>query len=202
MLNLLKTQNAIIAGNSEQAHSGDKTGKDYTVKSLIKAGDYVLCFSEWTGSKDDKHLQRWIGYLVTAHDPSYTILDLRYQSRYNSFHVTKLRLYTGDLLLHNGNRISHLWLKLTISKASKSSVTTSPTPTKYSFPSMELPPYRLADDIRRPAAQILVIKYLSQLTAIPRKIKAWMHTLLGLDKFRSLLRPRQPPQHEIRLQVL
>jgi hypothetical protein len=33
----------------------------------------------------------------------------------------------------------------------------------------------LADDIRRPAAQILILKYLSQFTAIPGNLKAWMY---------------------------
>jgi hypothetical protein len=54
MLNLRETQNAIIAAKTEQAHSADKTRKDPTVNP-IKAGDYyVVCFSEWAGSKDDK----------------------------------------------------------------------------------------------------------------------------------------------------
>jgi hypothetical protein len=139
MLNLLETQDAIIAAKTAQAHTANKNRKDPFV-NRIKAGDYVLCLSEWGGTKDDKPAkklrQRWIGpYLVTTHDPSYTIyrLDLGDQRRSDSFHISNSSYTLVNLQLHNDDLAFHLRLKPTISKLSKFSVTTLLTPAKYNF---------------------------------------------------------------------
>jgi hypothetical protein len=188
MLNLLETQDIIITAKTDQAHSANKSRKDPSVNPM-KTDDYILCLLEWAGSKDDKPAkklrQRWIGpYLVTTHDPSYIIyrLDLGDQHRYNSFHVSKLKLYTGEPTVPQRRpRISPTVEadNLEVDKILSHNITYSG---KVQFLCQwkdylpEDATYRLADDIRRPDARILVAKYLSQLSpqALTDNLKAWM----------------------------
>lgn len=184
MLNLLETQDAIIAAKTDQAHFANKSRRDPTVNP-IKAGDYVLCLSEWAGSKDDKAAkklrQRWLGpYLVTSHDATYTIyrLDLGDQRRHDSFHVSKLKLYTGEPTAPQRRpRISPSASadNLEIAKVIGHNVTYSGRVQFLCQWKDYLPEdatYRAAEDIQRPDARILVAKYIGQLDVISDDLKA------------------------------
>jgi hypothetical protein len=99
----LETQDVIIAAKTKQSERTNRARIDPTISSKpINVGDYVLRRFEHTAREDKPTrtlLPRWIGpYKVTWHDSTRRMymLDLGNERAYLCFHISRLKLYTGE----------------------------------------------------------------------------------------------------------
>ena len=186
MLHHLEAQDAIIAAKTEQSAYTNRDRIDpATSPKRIDVGDYVLRKSNVIPKEDKparKLLLPWIGpYKVVWHDASRTSyqLDLGSEKAHTYFHVSQIKLYTGDPTTPQRRpRIS-----LTVNEDNLQISKILGHRFKYNDGlqflcqyrdySAEDATYRNAVDFIEPAARLLVAKYIRGIANLPRDLEAW-----------------------------
>ena len=186
MLHHLEAQDAVIAAKTEQSERTNRNRIDpATSSNRIDIGDYVLRKSNVTTKEDRparKLLLPWIGpYKVIWHDASRTSyqLDLGSEGAHSYFHVSQIKLYTGEPT--NPQRRPRISLSISADNLQIVKILGHRFKfndglqflCQYQDYSVEDATYRNAVDFIEPATRLLVAKYIRGIANLPRNLEAW-----------------------------